>query len=162
MPAPQPQIFVVDDEPDDIFFLRRLVQMVGRPHQFQPFGNADAAIVALSAIASSEPRAELPLVCFLDIKMVGTSGFDLLKWIRGQKALDALPVIMISSSDYPDDVDRARELGAQAYLKKYPSVQAMEKVLAEAENFAASPPAKKTFLQWTYRFVESRDTVLAK
>lgn len=155
MPSASPLIIAVDDEPDDIFFLRRTLTRTNIPHRFQPFSNGEAAVAALSGIAAGGPTAEPPIVCFLDIKMVGMTGFDLLRWIRAQPALDTLPVIMFSSSDYPADVDLARELGAQGYLKKYPSVSAMQTVLEEAIEFAAAVPPKKTFLQWSYRFVDS-------
>lgn len=158
----QPLIIAVDDEADDIFFLRHILQKVGQPHQFQPYSNGEAAMVALSGFASGDNPAAFPLVCFLDIKMVGLSGFDVLRWIRSQKGLDALPVIMYSSSDHPQDVDTARELGAQGYVKKYPSVSAMQTLLDEAREFAASVPPKKTFLQWNYRFVDASDAVAVK
>ena len=158
----QPLIIAVDDEADDIFFLRHVLQKTGMPHKFQPFSNGEAAMVALSAVANGDSAATFPLVCFLDIKMVGMTGFDVLKWIRSQRGLDALPVIMYSSSDHPQDVDNARELGAQGYVKKYPSVSAMQTLLDEARDFAATVPPKKTFLQWHYRFVDASDAVAAK
>jgi len=159
--AASPLIIAVDDEPDDIFFLRRTLAKTGVEHRFQPYSNAEAAMAALSMIAAGDQKSEPPIICFLDIKMVGLSGFDLLRWIRAQRALDALPVIMFSSSDYPADVDSARDLGAQGYLKKYPSVSAMETVLQQAVEFAAALPPKKTFVQWSYRFVDSPANVLA-
>ncbi|MES2697551.1 MAG: response regulator [Verrucomicrobiota bacterium] len=158
----QPLIIAVDDEADDIFFLRHVLQKVGIDHEFQSYANGEAAIVALSALASGDMPGNFPLVCFLDIKMVGLSGFDILKWIRNQKGLDALPVIMYSSSDHPQDVDLAREHGAQGYVKKYPSASAMATLLEEARDFAAIMPPKKTFLQWHYRFVDASDAVPAK
>lgn len=158
----QPLIIAVDDEADDVFFLRHVLQKVGLPHKFQPFSNGEAAMVALSAISTGDASGEFPLVCFLDIKMVGLSGFDVLRWIRSQRGLDSLPVIMYSSSDHPQDVDTARELGAQGYVKKYPSVSAMQTLLDEAREFAATVPPKKTFLQWSYRFVDASDAVPAK
>jgi CheY-like chemotaxis protein len=162
MNLPSPLIIAVDDEADDIFFLRHAIQKAGVPSRFQPFSNGEAAKVALGAIANGEDPANFPLVCFLDIKMGGMTGFDLLRWIRSEKGLDALPVIMYSSSDHPEDVDKARDLGAQGYLKKHPSVIAMQPVLAEAKSFAATVPPKKTFLQWSYRFIDSRDAVAAR
>jgi CheY-like chemotaxis protein len=159
---PQPVIIAVDDEADDIFFLRHIVQKTGVAHHFQPFGNGEAAVGGLSSMLAQENAIELPLVCFLDIKMAAMNGFDVLRWIRTQKALDALPVIMISSSDDPRDVDNARELGAQGYVKKYPSIYAMRTVLDEAKEFALLDSPKKTFLQWSYRFVDSSDAVAAK
>lgn len=158
----QPLIVAVDDEADDLFFLRHILQKTGLPHRFQPFGNGEAAVVGLTSLVEQEAAFGLPLVCFLDIKMAAMTGFDVLRWIRGQKALDPLPVIMFSSSDDPRDVDGARELGAQGYLKKYPSTTAMQTVLEEAREFALLPSPKKTFVQWNYRFVESSDAVAAK
>lgn len=155
MSPASPLIIGVDDEPDDIFFLRRALSKTGIAHRFQPYSNAEAAMAALTAVASGESISDTPIICFLDIKMVGLSGFDLLRWIRAQRALDALPVIMFSSSDHPADVDLARELGAQGFLKKYPSIDAMRTVIEEAIAFAAVLPPKKTFLQWHYRFVDS-------
>lgn len=152
---PPPLIIAVDDEPDDVFFLRRAIEKTGIPHRFQAFSNGEAAMVALTAAATVSDAASFPLVCFLDIKMFAMTGFDVLKWIRSHRELDAVPVIMYSSSDHPEDVQRARELDAQGYLKKYPSVEAMRTVLEEAAAFAAAEPPKKTFLQWQYRFIDS-------
>jgi CheY-like chemotaxis protein len=157
-----PLIIAVDDEADDIFFLRLAIEKSGLAHRFQPFSNAEAAKVALTLIAAGDDATDFPLVCFLDIKMGGMTGFDLLRWIRGEKGLDAVPVVMYSSSDHPEDVDQARELGAQGYLKKYPSAAAMQTILEEARDFAASVPPKKIFLQWNYRFIDASDAVAAR
>ena len=159
---PPPLIVAVDDEADDIFFLRHILKKSTVPHRFQPFGNGAAAVNGLSALLEQEDALALPLVVFLDIKMAAMTGLDVLRWIRGQKGLDGLPVIMFSSSDDPRDVDSARELGAQGYLKKYPSVDAMHTVIDEAKEFALVPSPKKTFLQWSYRFVDSSDALAAK
>lgn len=157
-----PLIIAVDDESDDLFFLRRIIEKTEIAHQFQAFSNGEAAMVALSHIAAGDQPVPFPLVCFLDIKMVAMTGFDLLKWIRAQKGLEGLPVIMYSSSDYPADVETARELGAQGYLKKYPSVAGMQTVLEEALEFSRSPEPRRTFLQWSYRFVDNNEPVAVK
>ena len=159
---PQPLIVAVDDEADDIFFLRHIITKTAVPHRFQPFGNGEAAVMGLTSLIQQENAFALPLVCFLDIKMAAMNGFDVLRWIRSQRALDAVPAVMFSSSDDPHDVDKARELGAQGYLKKYPSVEAMRTVLAEAKDFALLDSPKKSFLQWSYRFVDASDAVTAK
>lgn len=158
----QPLIVAVDDEADDVFFLRHIIKKSGMDHRFQAFANGEAAVNGLSALQAQENAFALPLVCFVDIKMAAMNGFDLLRWIREQRAFDAMPVIMFSSSDDPRDVDNARELGAQGYLKKYPSSTAMKSVLEEAHEFALLPAPKKTFVQWSYRFIDCSDAVPAK
>lgn len=159
---PQPLIAAIDDEADDLFHLRHLLQKTAFEHRFQPFGNGEAALSGFASLLEQENSFGLPVVCFLDIKMAAMSGFDVLRWIREKKALDGIPVLMISSSDDPSDVARARELGAQGYLRKYPSVTAMQTVLDEARDFALLPGPKKTFVQWSYRFVESAEAVPVK
>jgi CheY-like chemotaxis protein len=159
---PQPLIVAVDDEADDVFFLRHLLQKTPLAHRFQPFANGEAALSGFNSLIEQENSFGLPLVCFLDIKMAAMSGFDVLRWMREKKALDSVPVLMLSSSDDPGDVERARELGAQGYLRKYPSVDAMQTVLDEAREFALLPGPKKTFVQWSYRFVGLNEAVPVK
>ncbi len=162
LPTPLPLIVAVDDEADDLFFLRHVIRKVGLPHTFQSFGNGEAAVNGLGHLLAQEPPAVLPLVCFVDIKMSAMNGFDVLRWIREQRAFDSVPVIMFSSSDDPGDVAKARELGAQGYLKKYPSAPAMQSVLDEAKAFALLPLPKQSFMQWSYRFIDASDAVAAK
>ena len=158
----QPLIVAVDDEADDVFFLRHIINKSGLAHRFQAFANGEAAVNGLAALSSEVNAFALPLVCFVDIKMAAMNGFDLLRWIREQRTFDALPVIMFSSSDDPRYVDNARELGAQGYLKKYPSSTAMKSILEESRDLALLPAPKKSFVQWNYRFIDCSDAVPAK
>jgi CheY-like chemotaxis protein len=150
-----PLIVAVDDELDDIFFLKSIIKRSGVTHRFQHFANGDAALSGLSPWLSTTPAMPFPLVCLLDIKMTGMSGMDVLQWIRAQRPLDALPVIMFSGSDDPRDLARAREFGAQSYVKKFPSPDVMRTLLHEAEQFARLAQPRKVFLQWHYRFIDS-------
>jgi CheY-like chemotaxis protein len=158
----QPLIAAIDDENDELLFLRHLLQKTAFAHRFQPFGNGEAALSGFASLLEHENSFGLPVICFLDGKMPAMSGFDVLRSIREKKALDGVSVFMLSSSDDPNDVDRAREFGAQGYLRKYPSAAAMQTILDEASEFALLGIPRKTFVQWNYRFVESCDAVPAK
>ena len=54
----------------------------------------------------------------MDIKMPGRSGLEVLKWIRTEAPCKTIPVVMMSSSQLKEDVQRAYELGVNAYLIK--------------------------------------------
>jgi DNA-binding response OmpR family regulator len=54
----------------------------------------------------------------LDIKMSGTDGFEVLRWIRQQWEFSDLCVVMLTSSDQIRDVNRAYQLGANSFLVK--------------------------------------------
>src|SRR5262245_63266679 len=62
----------------------------------------------------------LPLLLFLDLKMPGTDGFQVLDWIRFQPRLRRLLTVVLSSSTNSSDVARAYSLGAKTYFGKYP------------------------------------------
>ena len=54
----------------------------------------------------------------LDLKMPLVDGFDLLEWLGSVPDFKELPVIMLSSSEDPSNIEKARALGARDYLVK--------------------------------------------
>jgi CheY-like chemotaxis protein len=55
----------------------------------------------------------------MDIKMPRLSGFEVLEWVKGNGGpLRRIPIVIVSGSDNPDDINRAYELGANAYMVK--------------------------------------------
>ncbi len=85
--------------------------------------------------------APLPLACFLDVRMPGMNGFDVLRWIRCQHALDDMAVVMLSSSDEPRDLNEANHFGAQCYLSKFPNAAQVVEIVREAERAAEASVA---------------------
>ena len=74
-------------------------------------------------LAGHEPFADrghhpLPALVLLDLNLPYWSGFQVLEWIRQQPQLRRLPVVVFTSSSRPDDIVRAYEAGANAYLVK--------------------------------------------
>jgi CheY-like chemotaxis protein len=67
---------------------------------------------------------------FLDIKMPRRDGFEALRWIRQQAALRDLNVVVLSGSDEPKDIARAKELGANRFLTKYPAPEVFAGIVA--------------------------------
>jgi len=65
-------------------------------------------------------RNPLPDVIILDLKMPRSDGFEFLGWLRTQapSAQRLIPVVVMSSSAIPDDVQRAYASGANSYLVK--------------------------------------------
>jgi DNA-binding response OmpR family regulator len=59
-----------------------------------------------------------PDAVLLDLKMLRSSGLELLRWIRTQPTLQELPVVVLSGCDDASDVNRAYELGIAGYVAK--------------------------------------------
>ncbi len=114
---------------------QRLLKESGLEYPCAAFTRGDEAIDALIEVLRGAPP---PLACFIDVRMPGMTGFDVLRWIRCQHPLDDIPVIMLSSSDEARDLGEAQHYGAQCYLTKYPSAQEFAEIVHEAERVAAS------------------------
>lgn len=63
-------------------------------------------------------KAEKPDLVLLDIVMPKMGGFELIEEINKDKKLKGLPIIIISNSGQPVELDRARELGVSDWLIK--------------------------------------------
>ncbi|MEO5959181.1 MAG: response regulator [Opitutaceae bacterium] len=142
---PEEVIFAADDDEDDIDLLRLLLRKAEVTTPLHAFQAGEDLVEALSGLLKSSLQAMRPLLFFLDIKMPAMNGYDILRWIREQKALDAVPVVVLSSSDSPADVARAAKEGAQCYLTKYPHPSVLKQVVDEAERFAFGAPASECF-----------------
>jgi CheY-like chemotaxis protein len=60
----------------------------------------------------------LPNGILLDLKMPRRDGFEVLQWLKKRAAFAAIPTIVLSNSPLQQDVRRAYELGASAFLTK--------------------------------------------
>lgn len=73
---------------------------------------------ALEKAAESHPEAAMAL---LDLNMPGARGFSSLVYLRAQHP--AIPVIVVSASEDPNTVRRARDFGAAGFIPKSASIQ---------------------------------------
>jgi CheY-like chemotaxis protein len=119
----QPSVFLlVEDNEDDAFFMERAFQDAGLRTPLRTVTNGHEAIDYLAGNKHFADRSQFPMpdLIFLDLKMPGLDGFDVLEWIRQEKKLK-IPVAVLTSSAEEMDRRRARELGADCYLLKPPN-----------------------------------------
>ena len=103
-----PLVLVVDDSITVRRVSQRLLQREGY--------RVETAADGLQAL--QKLQGEVPCVVLSDIEMPRMDGFDLLRNIRAQAALEQLPIIMITSRMAQKHRDLALELGANHYLGK--------------------------------------------
>ncbi len=76
-----------------------------------------------------ETSAPLPCTVFLDLRMPRCGGFEVLRWIRSQAAFADVRVVIVSTSGLPEDAKRAKELGAEQFLAKYPAPETLAEIV---------------------------------
>jgi CheY-like chemotaxis protein len=115
-----PIVLVVDDLEDATVLMRIVFERAGYVEPIRIVRDGEAAIAYLRGDegTSSYKQKGMPAVVLLDLNMPRKDGFEVLEWIRRQPALNQLCVCILSASSLPEDVARAYDLGANAYLVK--------------------------------------------
>jgi DNA-binding response OmpR family regulator len=80
---------------------------------------------AVEHLRSTEPD----LVC-VDLELPTESGYELCEYIRGPRGLDAVPILVTSDSNYPEEMAEAEIAGANAFLRKPFSAQELAHYVA--------------------------------
>lgn len=120
MRQPRPVVLLVEDERDDIEFVRRAFSHTGVDCDLQVVQDGRSALDYLAGTGAYQDRAShpVPTHLLLDLKLPGTSGLDVLTWIRTQPTNRTLPVIVLTSSNESSDRERCHALGIDLYLVK--------------------------------------------
>ena len=124
-------VLILDDDPDDGFVTRRLLLRGGIKN---PIVMVDCIEQARAFLRSANYGAAAPCAVFIDIKLDGENGFDVLAWARDQQALTKTAIYMLSGSDDPADQLRAKELGATGYIVKHPRPDELARCVQDSCN----------------------------
>ena len=103
-----PKVLIIEDDQ----FLQSLAKQKLASEGFTTVAAMDGERGALLA------EKELPDVILLDILLPGIDGFEVLRRIRANALLAKAPVFMLSNYSQPEDVERAKSLGADQFLIK--------------------------------------------
>jgi CheY-like chemotaxis protein len=127
---PPPCFLLVEDSEDDAFFLERSLDRTEIAYRLERVKNGKEAVDYLQQFAEGDDLAEAkPRIIFLDLKMPGVNGFEVLEWIRTHGLHPSLDIIILSGSDQDGDIQKALRMGASAYLVKPPSVDDLRECL---------------------------------
>lgn len=114
-----PLILIVDDSGEDLAIALRALRRSKLALEVRTARDGDEAFAALQlGGAPPDQSARLPGVIFLDVRMPRIDGFEVLRALRQAPHTRSIPVVMVSTSAWPDDIQRAYELGANSYLVK--------------------------------------------
>lgn len=107
-------ILLVEDNPDDAELTRIAFAEAGVDYRLQVVGDG---VQALAYLRGSAP-ADLPSLVLLDLNLPKLDGREVLEAIRAEPATRSLPVVVLTTSAEPFDVDKVYELGANSYIQK--------------------------------------------
>jgi CheY-like chemotaxis protein len=121
-------ILLVEDNEDDVFLMQRALKGARVINPMFVVEDGQEAVDYLGGAGKFADRETYPLpaIVFLDLKLPLISGHDVLAWVRRQKELESLVVIVLTSSNEASDLSRCYALGANSYLVKPPTPEQLE------------------------------------
>jgi CheY-like chemotaxis protein len=130
-------VLLVEDDLNDIFLVKRAFKAACIQNPLQVVTDGLEAIHYFRAEGKYADRETYPLpkLVVMDIKMPRRSGFEVLEWLKSDPLLRRIPVVIVSSSDNPMDIDRAYELGANAYMVKPMDFRAVEHLFQSITHY---------------------------
>ena len=131
-------VLLVEDDLNDIFLVKRAFKMAHLPDPLQVVTDGEEAINYLKGDGKYADRQGYPLpkLIVMDIKMPRRTGFEVLEWVKGDgRPLRRIPIVIVSSSDNPADINRAYELGANAYMVKPVNFKAVEHLFESITHY---------------------------
>jgi DNA-binding response OmpR family regulator len=117
------QIWVVDDDEEMSRAIGLMLQLL--ECDVTIFHNVRSA--AQSLLTGNKPD-----LIILDINMPEVSGLDMVEFLRRKPEWKDLPIIMLSSETTDIMVDKALELGADAYVMKPVTLEELDKAMITA------------------------------
>ena len=113
-------ILLVEDDPNDAFLAQVALGKAGITHRIIHVHDGEEAMNYLAGKppCNDPEKSPIPVLMLLDLKMPKYSGFDVLAWLQSRPELANLPVVVLTGSVYPEDRQRAVQLGAIGYEVK--------------------------------------------
>ncbi len=116
----KPRVLIVEDDPDLLVVLRVNLASAG----LEPILAGDGR-TAITRIMSERPE-----VVVLDVMLPGVDGWQVLEELHALG--DPAPVVVCSAKKNPDDIERARRMGAVGYVVKPFDIERLVDVVVEA------------------------------
>ena len=129
-----PIILIVEDNPGDVRLIKEALKTSSIDLTLY-FTRDGIEATHFLETRKREPSNGFPQLIVLDLNLPKKSGFDVLEFVKRDEVLKRIPVIVLSSSQNPEDVAKAYDLHANCYLTKPAKFEAFFNVVKAVEYF---------------------------
>ena len=124
------RVLVIEDNADDRELLMRQLKKSGMDGHVRFIDDGKAALDFL--VTPPFPNVVESLIAiFLDLRLPSLGGLDLLRLLRANDRYRRLPVIVMTSSNNPKDIEECRKLNVTSYVPKPVSFTSFSKAVAD-------------------------------
>jgi CheY-like chemotaxis protein len=116
------RILIAEDNKADVYLIEEALRRHGFTYHLETADNGEDMLRIIAKI-DQDPSQRCPDLFLVDLNLPRRPGDEVLAQIRESPRCSHVPVIVITSSDSPQDRARARELGASFYFRKPPDLE---------------------------------------
>jgi len=133
-----PTILIADDDDGHAFLIEDNLRRAGVNAPFLRFNDGQEILDFLTG-KTQDPRFDRghPYLLLLDIRMPKVDGVAVLRHVKADPELRKLPVIILTTTDDPREVDRCHDLGCNVYMHKPVSYESFAAAIAKLGMFVA-------------------------
>lgn len=114
---PPPRILLVEDDPAHARLFQEAMRERGHHAIIDVAADGEEALSRLCS-GSPEKAVDCPNFIVLDCNLPRYNGWEVLEAVKRDPKLRRIPVMVLTTSDAPRDVERAYDLHANCYVKK--------------------------------------------
>lgn len=111
---------LVEDNDGHACLVESNLRRFGIDNPIHRVGDGEEALQFLDRAAAGEDRESVgPLVVILDLGLPRTDGFEVLRSAKANPRLQNNPVVVLTTSENPDDIQRCYDLGCDCCTSKW-------------------------------------------
>ena len=122
----------VEDDADHADLVERCFSRHRPESRIVRVPDGEAALEYLKKNDSTAPR---PFLILLDLRLPKVDGIDVLRAVKANPSLAAIPVVVLTTSDSESDVSRAYEHHANSYLVKPHDFRRLDSMLKDVGDY---------------------------
>jgi len=110
-------LLLVEDNGADVFLVEQAIEFHQVPVRLIVAEDGEAACEYFEK-TDADSKLPCPAIVLLDLNLPKKSGTEVLEHVRKSSKCGTIPIIVLTSSDSPEDRQKAARLGADRYFRK--------------------------------------------
>ncbi|MCF8262791.1 MAG: response regulator [Melioribacteraceae bacterium] len=127
-------ILLIEDNEGDIRLTKEALSMGKIKNSLTVLHDGEEAIKHLKTLRNENPKV-LPDLVILDLNLPVIDGLEVLKFIKNDKILAKLPVVVLTTSKDNDDIKKAYSYHANSFITKPIDWEQFVDVIKSIEEF---------------------------
>ncbi len=115
-------IFIIEDSDEDFEVLCWALKQAGNTRRIERASRAEEVFARFNlvekTITSPPTPAQRPCLILLDLNLPGVNGRDILSRLRQSDEFGFIPIVVMTTSSNPRDIEACYRLGASGYIGK--------------------------------------------